>query len=247
MRVTIHQPEHIPWLGFFHKIIKADQIILLDNVQFRKNYYQNRNKIRTADGWTWITVPVKHDSETLIKDVTIASDKRWRKKWIDSIYFSYKKAKYFDNYSEGLIGIINDHSCNLTNLNTSLIKILCKFLKIEVDFVLASTLGVEGKGKGKGKDKGKDKGSDLILNICRKTDAKVYHSGISGKDYLKTEDFADNGIKVIFQEFHHPIYKQQYEPFVSCMSIIDLLFNHGDKSLNVINGIGVDVMEEVFF
>jgi len=90
------------------------------------------------------------------------------------------------------------------------------------------------------------KGSDLILDLCRNLGAKRYLSGISGKDYLNLDDFKKEGIRVEFQEFHHPIYRQLYEPFLPTMSVIDLLFNHGNKSLDIINGIGVPVLEEVF-
>ena len=234
MRVAIHQPEHMPWLGFFHKISMADAYVVLDNVQFRKNYFQNRNKIRTSNGWTWLTVPVNYTIETLIKDVDIASDLRWKKKWLDTIYFSYKKAKYPHYYFEQVHKVLNENCSNLSNLNISLIKLLCKFLEIKTNIIFASQLNVEGKG------------SDLLLNICKKLRATTYLSGISGKEYLRLTDFAREGIKIILQDFHHPIYEQLYKSFIPRMSVIDLLFNYGNKSLGIINGIDVPVMEEVF-
>ena len=86
----------------------------------------------------------------------------------------------------------------------------------------------------------------MLLQICQKLNADVYLSGISGKDYLEESRFTEQGIKVIYQEFYHPIYKQVYEPFMPCMSIIDLLFNHGDKSLDILKGIGVERMDTLF-
>lgn len=234
MTITIHQPEHIPWMGFFHKIYRVDTFVILDNVQFSKNYFQNRNKIRTKDGWQWVTVPVAKTLETLIKDVTIVANLRWKDKWCDSIYFSCKKAKFFNNYFAQICSTVQKEYDKLSDLNIDLIKLLCKFLNIKTKILLASELKENGKA------------SALLLNICKALDAKAYLSGVSGREYLNLEDFKREGINVIFQEFHHPIYKQLYEPFIPCMSVIDLLFNYGDKSLDIINGVGIPVMEEVF-
>ena len=234
MRVTIQQPEHMPWLGFFHKIVQADLIVFLDNVQFRKNYFQNRNRIKTANGWSWIIVPVNYKSDTIIKDVTIAQDHRWKKKWWDNIYYSYKKGAYFLNYSEKLYNILNTDWKFLSDFNISLIEVLCNFLGIKLYYVKASSLGIETKG------------STLLLEICKKLGTKKYLSGISGRDYLEEEKFEKEKIDIIYQEFHHPLYQQLYEPFEPCMSIIDLMFNYGEKSLDVINGKGVPVMKELF-
>lgn len=234
MRVTIHQPEHFPWLGFFHKIAQVDSFIILDNVQFRKNYFQNRNKIRTSDGWAWFTVPVNRSLDTLIKDVFINKDSRWKKKWCDSVYFNYSKAPHFEAYFRRIADIVDAASYNLYDLNIALIRLVCELTGVKTKFLFASELSAGGKG------------SSLILNLCKKVHADEYLSGISGKDYLQLEDFTKAGIKINFQEFHHPIYRQLHEPFIPCMSIIDLLFNYGEKSLDIINGKGISVMEEVF-
>jgi len=234
MKVTIHQPEHMPWLGFFHKINMADVFVILDNVQYRKNYFQNRNKIRTSNGWTWIKVPVSYNMDTLINNVTIVSNLKWKKKWLDTIFYNYKKTLFFNDYFKNINELINKECETLCDLNIALIELLTKFLNIKTKFIKASEIYVSGKG------------SDLIFDICKNLSAKTYISGISGKDYLDLKKFQDAGIEVVFQEFHHPIYKQLYEPFIPCMSVIDLLFQYGEKSLNIINGIGVPVMEELF-
>lgn len=234
MRVTIHQPECMPWLGFFDKISCADKFVVLDNVQFRKNYFQNRNKIRTADGWIWFTIPVSRHLQTKIKDVKISGDIRWKDKWRNSIRLAYDRAKYFDRYAQYLDKAIVSASDNLCDLNIAFIKIICGFLGIKTEVIRATELEVEGIK------------SDLILNICKKLNADEYISGVSGKEYLKTEDFDKNNIRVVYQEFYHPIYKQLHDPFMPCMSVIDLLFNYGDDSLDVIHGKGVPVMDKVF-
>jgi hypothetical protein len=119
-------------------------------------------------------------------------------------------------------------------MNEALTVAMLGFLGLKPKIIKASSLKAQGKA------------SDLLLGICRELTAHTYISGISGKEYLKSDDFQNSGIKVVFQEFHHPVYKQLYEPFIPCMSAIDLVFNHGDKSLDIIKGIGVKVLEEVF-
>lgn len=237
MRVTIHQPEHMPWLGFFHKINMADVYVVLDNVQYRRRYFQNRNKIRTKTGWQWVIVPLEKEDrdELLIKDTRIANeDLKWKKKNIESIYHNYCKTPYFNYWWDEFKDVYNKNYLLLVEFNLALLRLFFNKLGIKREIQLASTLNVSGyKG-------------DLILNICKALNAETYISGISGREYLDVKLFHDAGINVVFQEFHHPIYKQLYDPFIPCMSVIDLLFNNGEESLNIINGKGVQVMEEVF-
>lgn len=237
MKVTIHQPEFMPWLGFFHKINMSETFVVLDNVQYRKRYFQNRNKIRTKKGWQWIYVSVKREdlSDQLIKDVEIQNeDALWNRKISGSLSHSYSKSKFFKLYWNDFASIFDKNYDLLSDLNMDIIRYIFDKLGIKRKIVFASTLDVLGK-KG-----------DLMFNICKALDADTYISGISGRDYLDFQKFKDNNIEVVIQEFHHPIYKQMYEPFIPCISAVDLLFNYGDESLNIINGIGVPVMEELF-
>jgi len=227
----------MPWLGFFHKINMADVFVVLDNVQYRRRYFQNRNKIRTKNGWQWITVPLEKENRgaLLIKDAVIFNDNlNWKRKNIESIYYNYCKAPYFKYIWDEFNAIYSADYSNLLDLNLALIQFIFEKLGIKRKIQLVSTLKASGfKG-------------ELIFNICKSVGAETYISGISGKEYLDLKLFHDAGINVIFQEFHHPIYKQLHEPFIPSMSVIDLLFNHGDKSLDIINGIGVPVMDKVF-
>jgi len=234
MIITIHQPEHLPWLGFFHKAYQVDHIVILDNVQFRKNYFQNRNKIRTKEGWQWITVPVSRSLDTIIKDVLITDEPRWKEKWWNAVYLNYNSSKYFYDYEKQLHKILDSSTNNLCDLNVYLLKLIFKILGIKAQITMASELKVEGRS------------GELILDICKKVKAKTYISGISGKDYLDIKAFNDAGIDITFQEFHHPIYKQLYSPFMPCMSVVDLIFNHGAESMNIINGQGIEVMADLF-
>lgn len=236
MIVSIQQPEHLPWLGFFDKVRQADIVVLLDNVQFKKRYFENRNKIRTRDGWKWVTVPVitKGKYTQLINQVEIDNTAHWRKKCWLSICFNYGKAPFFPKYGEFLEQIYDKQRTYLVDLNEEIIRHIIQELGIKVSLIRASALDVTGRG------------TDLLLQICQKLKADIYLSGISGKDYLEESKFTEQGIKVIYQEFYHPIYKQVYEPFMPCMSIIDLLFNQGDKSLDILKGIGVARLDTLF-
>jgi len=237
MRITIHQPEHMPWIGFFHKAQMADTFVILDNVQYRKNYFQNRNKIRTsgARGWSYLTVPVKSRFGQSINEVFVDdTNGRWRKKYWDSLSYAYAKSPFFPAYSKPLKQCFDREWKKICEFNIAIITILFGLLGLKTHIVKSSELNLKGKG------------SPLLLDACKHLGAATYISGVSGKEYLNVDEFRNNGIEVVFQEFHHPIYKQAYEPFIPCMSTADLLFNHGERSIDIIKGVNVDVMEEVF-
>ena len=237
MIVTIHQPDHLPWLGFFHKIAQADVFVVLDNVQFSKNYFHNRNKIRIKSdlGWCWITVPVSFNLGDKLNTIKI-NDKtfRWKKKYWDSIHFAYCKAQFYEDYADKIKEIIFREHTLLSNMNMDLIFELMIFFGIKKKVILASEMNLKGTS------------TELLLDICRQLNARKYISGVSGRDYLDVRLFSNEGIGVEFQKFHHPVYEQIRKPFLPCMSAIDLLFNYGQNSLDVINGKGVVVMKEIF-
>jgi len=238
MIVTIHQPEHLPWLGFFDKVRQADMFVMLDHVQFRKNYYQNRNRIRSADGAIWMTVPVltKGHSSQAINQILINNQgsPRWRGKCWTSLVQCYRNAPYWSSYGAEFERLYQKTWARLVELNEAVIRFLLDALSIKTRIIKSSEVNTEGNR------------GDLVLNICRQVGADVYLSGVSGKEYLSYEKFAAAGIQLRFQQFHHPIYRQLYEPFIPCLSVIDLLFNYGPASMNVLRGIGVPTMQHVF-
>jgi hypothetical protein len=238
MIVTVHQPEYLPWLGFFHKAQQADLLVLLDTVQYRKDYYQNRNRIRTRQGWTWLTVPVcKQPHATLIRDVRIHNgDKKWKRKLWSLVSENYRRAPYFETYAPALHALHEQTWELLAPFNIPLIRLLLSLLGVDVKIVVSSGLDLPPVAGG----------TAVNLSICEALGASEYISGISGRDYLDEQAFREKNIRVLYQEFYHPIYRQLYEPFVPCLSVIDLLFNHGEKSLNIIRGEGVECMKELF-
>ena len=220
--ISIHQPVYLPWLGFIEKVTSSEKFVFLDDVQFEKNGFQNRNKIRTYDGEMWLTVPVKVKSQTLLKDVKINYSTDWINKHKKSIIQNYKKAEFFDNYWFELEKIYDEKFEYLVELNIEVKKFLFDKLKIKTKTLFSSELDIS------------DKGSNRILEICKNLNADRYISGISGKNYLVMDDFLRQKIKLEFQNFQHPTYEQVFDPFYPNMAMIDLLFNEGERSLKII-------------
>lgn len=225
MIVTIHQPEHLPWLGFFDKMRQSDVFVLLDTVQFAKDDFQNRNRIKTRSGPTWLTVPVykKGRSQQLIIDVEICNDRNWRNRCWRLIYENYKDAPHFAEHEPFFKELYSRKWSKLVDLNTTIIRYLADQLGLQTELVLASELGVYERGP-----------TNVNLTLCCLLQAGVYLSGKYGREYLDESQFAEHGIEVRYQDFQHPVYPQLWGDFLSHMSVIDLLFNCGDASLEII-------------
>ena len=122
-KISIHQPEHLPWLGFLHKVMSVDEFVLLDNVQFEKDYFQNRNKIKTNEGWQWVTLPVKKiKHEQKINEIKISYDQNWQHRNLEIIKNNYIKAKYFSQYFQDFKEIYQSKFNLLRDFNIALIK-----------------------------------------------------------------------------------------------------------------------------
>lgn len=217
--VAIHQPQYLPWIPYFDKILQSDQFVLLDNVQFQKNGLQNRNEIKTSQGKTWLTVPIKHSFGQAINETEIASQKGVSKH-LKTLEQNYRKSPYFDAIFPLVESTILKEHKLLSDLNCKLLIQFLKYIGFEGKLVLASEMNCQGQG------------SDLILNICKKLGATRYLSGPGGKNYMNLNDFKKNNIEVIFQKYHNIPYPQIYEKqgFVKDLSAIDLFFNAGPKS-----------------
>jgi hypothetical protein len=222
MRVAIHQPEHLPWLGFLDKARRADRFVFLDTVAFKKNYFENRNRIRTPQGWAWVTVPVLHKGKfgQTFNEVEINNQTRWAEIYFRTIRQNYAKAPFWTTYETALADIILLPRERLVDFNLALIEFLFAAFGISTPTLRASALNPDGK-KG-----------DLLLDICRKAGAGVYLSGPSGRDYLDESIFSAAGIGVEYHAFTHPEYRQAFAPFVPGMSSLDLLLNEGPEGIN---------------
>ena len=224
MILTAHQPVYLPWLGLFHKIALADLFCYFDIVQYQRKDYNNRNKIKTSNGELWLSVPVKSKNHLNknVSEILIIQD-NWVKKHIRSIELNYKKTLFFDKYFPELRDIlINESKGSLSQLNLNLLMYFMKCLNINTPIVKASDYNFNGKG------------SELVLDMCIKLKTDKYIFGEQGKDYANIEAFNKAGIEVYFQRYNHPIYKQIGRKFMPYMSIIDLLFNEGEDSYNIL-------------
>ena len=218
--VAIHQPAYLPYLGFFSKIHNSDVFVFLDNVT--KNEWINRNKIKTPDGWCWLTVPMvnKNILETPICKVEISNTVNWRRKHYNSIQFNYGRAHHFEEYRNFFEEVYQSDWSLLAELNRFLIKSICAFLGIKGVFIDASTLDVKGSR------------TELLVDICETLDADVYLSGVGGRNYIDYQMFEKSDIDIVFQEFKSPIYPQLHGDFIPNLSIIDYLLNCGGENLN---------------
>ncbi len=236
-RICITQPEHLPWLGFFDKLARVDVCVLLDTVQFKKRYVENRNRIRTADGWQWVAVPVRSKGRyhQVIRDVEIEPEPRWAERYWRAVDTAYAPAPHFARYRDFVRDTLTARTwTHLAPLNQHLITWGAHQLGLSPEVVTASSLSVEGRS------------TELLVAICRALGARVYLSGISGKAYLDESRFRDEGIAVEYQTFHHPAYRQAYEPFVPCMGFLDLLCNAGPDARQVLCGEHAPRLETVF-
>jgi len=224
MILTAHQPVYLPWLGLFHKISLAETFVYFDQVQYLPKDWMNRNKIRTKDGSIWLTVPVLRKGYRDLKtsEIEINNSTNWQKKHLRSISLNYKKSPYFENYIPFFEDVYSRKWEFLGDLNEYMLKWFLDELGIKVNFLNAKNFKFEGEK------------SSLILNMCKKLDASTYIFGTLGKDYANVHEFEKNNVKLIFQDYNHPKYSQLYSEFVSHLSVIDLLFNHGPKSLEII-------------
>lgn len=221
MVVSAHQPAYIPWLGYFEKIKRSDLFIFLDTVQFEKNSFTNRNKIKTSNGPIWLTVPVikKNHFEKKMNEMLIDNTIHWRKKHLNAIGLAYKKARYFDEFYPKLEKLYEKDYYTLVDVTIEHLKFWLNILDIDTKISYSSELVVTGKK------------SDLVLDICKSTHADKYLSGTFGKDYLNLKSFEDNGIEVEFQDYVHPVYEQLYGEFVPNMGIVDLVMNTKDYDI----------------
>lgn len=222
VKISIHQPGYFPWLGFFEKILLSDIFVLLDDVQYVKKQWHNRNKIRTEYGFKWISVPVQAKFGEKINTVKIDYSKNWIDEHENIINTSYSTSRFFKNYFPKLQSIFSRNYSLLVDLNIEFIILMCNILEIKTKIIKSSELNISSSG------------SNRILDICKKLDANEYLSGMMGKDYLVLDNFNQNKIKIIFQNYLHPTYRQNFEPFLPNMSIIDLVMNKGPDSKKII-------------
>jgi len=219
--VAIVQSFYIPWKGYFDWINTADELILYDDMQYARRFWNNRNKIKTSRGIIWLTIPVqvRGKFQQTIKETQI-SDPRWKFRHWETIKRSYARAAHFKRYQDAFASLYLD--CDemlLSRINYRFITAICEFLGIatriswSMDFTLA-----EGR-------------TARLVDLCRQTGANTYVTGPTAKGYLQEELFREVGIAVKYMDYSaYPVYPQRYPPFIHEVSILDLLFNVGPEA-----------------
>jgi hypothetical protein len=222
MICAIHQPQYLPWPGYFSKLDAADVFVLYDNTQYKHDEWQNRNRIKTANGVQWLTVPVHHRQGEPIRHVRIDNTRPWRRKHAHAFATNYARAPFYADYAEALAEVYERDWTHLAELNIELVGRLCGWLGIATRTVRSSELDDTGRA------------TDALVSICRALGADVYLSGPGGRGYLEPEKFGPAGIELRFHDYEPPEYAQPFGAFLPGLSAVDVLLNCGPASLDVI-------------
>jgi len=225
--IVIHQPDLLPYLGFFHRLLLADVYVVLNTVQYAKSGgWMNRDKIKTPNGEKWFTAAVEKNSlGTRICDVLLSESVDWRKKNISQFRENYKGAPHFADIFPEVEALYSLQYKRLQDFNLASIRMLMRMFDIKTDIIMADSLHVAGKS------------NELVANIVQSLGAHRYLSGMGACDYFDPTVFRERGIEVIWQDFNHPVYPQLYGEFIPSLSSIDLLFNCGIiKSRSILRG-----------
>lgn len=228
--ISGHQPVYLPWLGLFHKLSLCDEFVYMDTVQYLHNDWNNRNKIRIPDGWMWLSVPVdrKNSKSEMLNDIIIKDQKQdskdyWQAKHWKALEVNYKKAPFFSTYEEELKEMyLGKKWEKLVDICWEQFCMFSRFLSIDKKIIRMTEFAFEGS---------KD---ELVLDHCKKLNGNACVFGALGRDYVREELFAENSISVYFQNYKHPEYKQRFRGFEPYMCVLDLLFNHGPNSCEII-------------
>jgi hypothetical protein len=227
MKVGIIQSNYIPWRGYFDFIDDVDLFIFYDDVQYTKNDWRNRNKIKTSNGLIWLTVPVlfKLTEGTLIQDAKIDYRTDWIRKHMDSIRFSYCKSGFYKSYSEEFFELLNRRFETISELNVNICRWVMEKLDIATELKMSSEFHAVGSK------------TDRLIDIIKKAGATSYLSGPAAKNYLEVEKFKEAGIGLEYKTYEYLEYPQLHGKFEPSISMLDLLFNCGKDSRKYLKSI----------
>lgn len=222
-KIAILQSNYIPWKGYFDLIASVDEFIIYDEMQYTKNDWRNRNKIKTTNGVEWITIPVRIENLSQRICDTQVYDKKWVKKHKATLQTNYAKAECFNEVKDFVFGLYEqaEKRDSLSEINYIFIKGICDFLGIETKIKYSSDYDI-GIGK-----------SERLVNLCKQSNASVYLSGPSAKGYIDSDLFELNQIELEWMDYSgYKVYNQLFLPFEHSVSILDLIFNVGSDSKN---------------
>jgi hypothetical protein len=217
--VVIHQPDFLPWLGFFHRLVQADVYVALDHAQFvsgTSRSWTHRDRIKTPSGPRWLTLSVrKAPLGTRIAEIALSPEQAWRDANLNILRESYRQAAYFGEVFPRIEALYAAGYERLVDMTLASLDMLCDLLGVQIPRKLSSTMHPAGAS------------NVMLVDLLNKCGATRYLSGQGAKAYFDAAPFVDAGIEVQWQEFVHPIYPQLHGAFVPMLSAIDMLFNCG--------------------
>jgi hypothetical protein len=222
MVVAIHQPNFLPWLGYFHKLAHVDAFVFLDTVQYTRNSFINRNRIKTKTGAQWLTLPVRTSGKfgQVIAEVLTVSDQDWRRKHLNALATHYRRTPYFEEVFALLETQYTavEAQTTLADFNINLTRTVCSYLKLKSKLVRARDLVTSGNS------------TELLVSICRGLGADAYLAGRGALKYQEDEYFKSAGIQVQYSEFAPQFYSQMWGSFIGNLSVVDALMNCGQQT-----------------
>jgi WbqC-like protein family len=217
--VAIHQPNFLPWLGYFDKVARADVFVFLDDAQQQKKGGSYTNRVRMLVGGepAWMTVPIDRSYHGVreIREIEIDESKPWRRKALATIEQSYGRAPHFDEVFPLVGELIELRDLGLAEYNLRAVRELCDRIGLEAEFALSSELGVDAGA------------TERLIELTRAAGGTAYLSGGGAEGYQEDEAFAAAGVGLVMQEFRHPRYEQQADEFTEGLSVVDALMSRG--------------------
>lgn len=225
--LVVLQPGYLPWLGFFDQMRASDVFVYYDDVQFDKHGWRNRNRVKSPGGPHWLTVPVRHHGrgQPRILDVEIEPGTPWARKHVGTLRQFYARAPYVKNYLPALEELLMRPWTHIVDLDLAVVDMMARWLSLTPKVYRSSALGIGGEQ------------SERLLRVCQHFGATRYLSGSAARNYLDCALFERHGIRVDWQDYQHPVYPQQYGAFVPFLSAVDLVFNCGDGSRSILEGV----------
>jgi hypothetical protein len=227
--VGIHQLHYLPWLRYFHKIACSEIFVVLDNIQYNKNGYQNRNRIKSPRGPLMLTVPVYDHFGQSLDSVQIDNKRNWAAKHWRSIEQNYRRAPYYESYAPGLSAFYQRPWESLNALNRAMLPWFLASLEITTPLLYSSEIDAPGEA------------TTRLIQLIRAAGGTAYLTGAYALDaYLDADELAAAGIALEIQSWKSVAYPQAHGPFVSDLSILDLLMHCGPQSRRVLLGQPID-------
>jgi hypothetical protein len=236
MRLGALQPGYLPWLGFFDQMAHCDLFILYDDLPYAKDSWRNRNRVKTAEGWCWLTVPVVNRAlgHKTIREIEVSEHGQWRRDHWRTIKNHYTRAPYFQDHAPFFASLYEKPWRFLVDLDLAIIFYLLQVLGVNTKIILSSEAGLEAEHL-RTKLPGKDPTARVAF-LCRQLGADSFLEGALGRTYIDPSRLEALGITLAFHDYQHPHYPQLFGRFIPYLSAIDLLFNHGPESLDILTG-----------